>query len=99
MSTVIAPRIGNCPEYLRLLDCCQRTLAAWQQYRTRAERDPLLGVRLRAHVSTLKQDYARANALLEDHERYCQTCQYISKVGGLDFESLTSALHKHYPLS
>jgi hypothetical protein len=99
MSTALAPRIGNCPEYQRLLGCCERTLTAWQQYRTRAERDALLGARLRAHVSRLKEEYARANALLESHERFCQTCQYISKVGGLDFESLSNALHRHGPFS
>jgi len=99
MSTAIAPRIGNCPEYQRLLDCCQRTLAAWQQYRTRAERDPVLGARLRAHVGRLKEEYARAHALLENHERFCQTCQYISKVGGLDFESLSNGMDQHYPWS
>jgi len=99
MSTAVAPRIWNCPEYQRLLDCCQRTLAAWQQCRTRAERNVLLGAQLRAHVSRLKEEFARANGLLENHEKFCQTCQYISKVGGLDFESLSNALHQHYPFS
>jgi hypothetical protein len=32
---------------------------------------------------------------LESHEQFCQHCQYVSKVGGLDFESMASALNRH----
>jgi hypothetical protein len=33
--------------------------------------------------------------LLEKHEQACQLCQYISKIGGLDFESMSHAVSAH----
>jgi hypothetical protein len=99
MSTAVAPRLAVCPEYQRLLDTCQRSLAAWQQRRTHAERAPLAGPRVRGELRRLQDDYERAYAVLESHEQVCQTCQYIAKVGGLDFESLTSALNRYQHFS
>jgi hypothetical protein len=46
-------------------------------------------------LKTLQANYARAYAQLENHEHSCQTCQYISKIGGLDFESMYLALDQH----
>jgi hypothetical protein len=94
MSTATAPRIGVCTEYQRLLDSCQKALAVWQQQRSLAVRHPLATPRMRGQLKRLQAEYARACALLETHERACVSCQYISKVGGLDFESLSSALHQ-----
>ena len=94
MSTATAPRIGVCPEYERLLQTCQQALAVWQQRRTRMERSALGGARVRAELKHLQNEYARVYAQLESHEEFCQTCQYISKVGGLDFESMASALNR-----
>jgi len=42
----------------------------------------------------LQTNYARAYALLESHEHTCRTCQYVSKIGGLDFESMSSVLNQ-----
>ncbi len=95
-AAAVAPRIGVCTEYQRLLGSCQRSLAAWQQRRTLADRDPLAKLRLRQELKHLQDDYARAYALLENHEHFCQACEYISKVSGLDFESMSSALSHHY---
>ena len=97
MSTAaVAPLAGACREYQGLLDSCQRSLAAWQQRRSLAQRDPLVSQRLRAQLQRLQEEYVRAYALLESHEKFCQTCQYISKVGGLDFESLSNALTRRH---
>jgi hypothetical protein len=94
MSTAVAPRMAVCPEYQRLLHSCQQALAVWQQRRTRAERNPLGGVRVRAELKHLQDEYGSAYAQLENHEKFCQACQYVSKVGGLDFESMASALNR-----
>jgi hypothetical protein len=94
MSTAAAPRIGVCTEYQCLLDSCQKALAAWQQQRSFAVRHTLGAPRIRGQLKRLQAEYARACALLETHERACVSCQYLSKVGGLDFESLSSALHQ-----
>jgi hypothetical protein len=92
MSTATAPRVGLCVEYQRLLDSCQKALATWQQYRSLAERQAMVSPRVRGQLRRLQGHYSRAYAMLETHERICVQCQYISKVGGLDFESLSSAL-------
>ncbi len=91
MSTAVAPRLSVCPEYQQLLDSCQKSLAIWQQ-RIHAERGLLFSAEARSELKRLQEKYKRACAQLEKHEQFCQTCQYIAKVGGLDFESLTSAL-------
>jgi hypothetical protein len=94
MSTAFAPRLAVCPDYQRLLHSCQKSLAAWQQRRTLAERGGLDGQISRGELKRLQDEYARAHASLENHEQFCQTCQYIAKVGGLDFESLSSELNR-----
>jgi hypothetical protein len=99
MSTGFAPRLAVCPEYQRLLDTCQRSLAVWQQRRTRAESSSLGGPRVRGELKRLQDEYAQAYAVLESHEQFCQTCQYIAKVGGLDFESLSNALNRDHRFS
>lgn len=91
---VLAPQLAVCPEYQRLLESCQRSLAVWQQRRTLAERGSFANERVRSRVERLQTEYERAYALLEHHEQTCQTCQYISKVGGLDFESMSAALNR-----
>lgn len=92
MSTAVAPRLGLCIEYQHLLDACQKSLAVWQQCKCLAERNSLASPRLRGRLKRLQADYARVHAMLEMHERVCLSCQYLSKVGGLDFESLSNAV-------
>lgn len=95
MSTALTSRIAVCVEYQRLLHSCQKALAAWQQRQTAAQRNSFSQQNAR-EVNRLQREYAGSYALLESHERYCQTCQYISKVVGLDFESMSNALNHHY---
>jgi hypothetical protein len=94
MSTATAAvRVGVCLEYQRLLDSCQKALAAWQHHRTVMERGSVIvSDRTRGLGKRLQADYAQAYMALESHEQVCVSCQYVAKVGGLDFESLYSAL-------
>jgi hypothetical protein len=96
MSVAVAPRAGLCAEYQHLLESCQKSLAAWQQCGSLAERDTLIGSRLRGRLKRLQGEYARIHAMLETHEQVCLNCQYFSKVGGLDFESLSNALGRRF---
>ena len=95
MSAAVAPQIAVCPEYQRLLESCQQAHAVWQQGKMRVERSPVRAPRVRVELRHLQEEYARLYAQLEGHERFCQRCQYISKVGGLDFESMASALNRN----
>lgn len=94
MMTATAPRVEVCPEYQLLLQQCQQTLATWQQRYAVAARSPLAAKRAVAQLQQLQSNYALACSRLESHERSCQTCQYISKIGGLDFESMSDALYQ-----
>jgi hypothetical protein len=94
MSTAVAPQIAVCPEYQHLLESCQRALVTWQQRRTRVERTALPDRRVHEGLKRLQENYARAYASLDSHEHSCQRCQYIAKIGGLDFESMSNALDR-----
>lgn len=92
MNSEAVPQLGVCPEYQLLLEKCQKALVSWQQRRTLVAHASLAGKSATAELKRLQINYARAYAVLENHEHSCRTCQYISKIGGLDFESMTSAL-------
>jgi hypothetical protein len=95
MNTAILPRQGGCPDYQVLLQECQKALASWQQRRTLVDRGPIPRKNLSAALNNLQANYARAYTRLENHERSCHTCQYISKIAGLDFDSMFSALDQY----
>jgi hypothetical protein len=93
MTNVIAPQVAVCPQYRLLLEQCQRALAAWQQQRTRVERASFIDKSLARNLIQLRQNYARAHAQVDSHEESCATCQYVAKIAGLDFDSMSSALN------
>jgi hypothetical protein len=93
MTTAVATRSGVCPEYQFLVEQCQEALAALQQRRTLIERASSADKSAGMELERLQANYERANTRLEDHEQTCGTCQYVSKIGGLDFESMSDALH------
>jgi len=88
----ISPRSGVCPEYERLLATCHKALAAWQRQAALFAHHPTPRPRGSADLSRLQANYQRAHASLERHEYGCPDCQYLSKIGGLDFESMSNAL-------
>lgn len=92
MSTATAPRLVICTEYQRLLHSCQESLLALQQQRTLLDRHSIHKQLLREDVRRLQVEYERAYGVLEDHEHHCQECQYIAKVGGMDFETMSEAV-------
>jgi hypothetical protein len=95
MSTDSLPRQGVCPEYQLLLEQCQKALVSWQQRRTLVHRAAFSSKSPAVALKNFHTNYARAHARLENHEHSCQTCQYISKIGGLDFDSMYSALDQY----
>ena len=95
MATATRAQTGVCPEYRILLDHCQKALVTWQQHRTHAERVSLAGKSTVEELNRLQANYARAYARLESHEQSCAICQYVAKIAGLDFESMSTALNRH----
>ena len=92
MPTEISTRSGVCLEYQRLLGDCQKALVAWQQQTAFISHNAVLGHRVARELKRLKFQYSRAYATLESHENSCPNCQYVSKIAGLDFESMSNAL-------
>jgi len=95
MIAATANQLGACPEYQLLLEKCQNALVSWQQRRTIIATASLAGKSAVVELRRLQSNYARAYALLDGHEHSCRTCQYISKIAGLDFDSMSSALNEY----
>jgi hypothetical protein len=95
MIAAIAPQLDVCPEYQLLLEKCQKALVSWQQRRSLVTQASLAGKSAVVELRRLQANYVRAYALLDGHEHSCRTCQYISKIGGLDFDSMSRALYQY----
>lgn len=92
MISAASTHLGVCPEYQLLLEKCQRALVSWQQRNTIVAQAARNGRNAASELKRLQDNYHRAYAVLDGHESSCRTCQYISKIAGLDFESMSSAL-------
>jgi hypothetical protein len=92
MSTEISTRSVVCFEYQRFLSDCQKALAVWQQQAAFLSHNAVLGQQVARELKRLKSEYTRAYTALEKHESSCPNCQYVSKIAGLDFESMSNAL-------
>lgn len=95
MATV-SRELGICPEYRKLLSMCQEALATWQQRAALIRKNAHPGHKAALELRRLQSDYKRVYALLDRHERTCPACQYVSKIAGLDFECLSSALDQYH---
>lgn len=95
MTAEVSARSGVCLEYQRLLTTCQKSLACWQQQTALMARHARTGQRAAVELKRLRSQYSRACAELENHEHLCPNCQFVSKIAGLDFESMFSALDSH----
>lgn len=84
---------GVCPEYQRLLSICQEALSSWQQGAALISRNSGIGRKATLGLRRLESNYKRAYAQLDRHEHACPDCQYVSKIAGLDFECMSSALN------
>jgi hypothetical protein len=82
-----------CPQYEKLLSNCQEALSSWQQSAALISRNTRLGRNATAELKRLEANYRRAYAMLDGHEHACPDCQYVSKIAGLDFECMASALN------
>jgi len=90
--TQVSPDTPLCPDYENLLLECRGALEVWQRRRTQLYRDSVAGRNMSIELEQLQGKYLKTYALLEKHEQSCQRCQYISKIGGLDFESMSHAV-------
>lgn len=92
MTAEVSVQSGVCLEYQRLLATCQLSLTLWQHQRALLAGHAIPSQRGAAELKRLRSQYARACAELESHEHVCPNCQFVSKIAGLDFECMSSAL-------
>lgn len=95
MTAPALPHSPVCPDYENLLQECRGALERWQRRRTQLYRDSVSSRSMSAELEQLQGTYVKTYALLERHEQSCQRCQYVSKIGGLDFESMSHAMMAH----
>jgi hypothetical protein len=95
MTTPVSPQTAVCPDYEHLLQECRGALETWQRRRTELYRNAVNSRKLSMELEQLQGAYVKTYSLLEKHEQACQLCQYISKIGGLDFESMSHAVLAH----
>lgn len=92
MTTQLPPHTSVCPDYEDLLQQCRGALETWQRRRTQLYRENVGSLRISDELEQLQATYVRRYAALEKHEESCRVCQYVSKIGGLDFESMSHAV-------
>lgn len=95
MTSAVSPQTGTCPEYERLLQECRTALEIWQRRRVQLYRDGVKSRKMSIELEQLQAKYVKSYARWERHEQSCQLCQYVSKIGGLDFESMSHAVMAH----
>ena len=95
MTTPVSPHTPVCPDYENLLQECRGALEIWQRRRAQLYRSSVNSRTMSIELEQLQGRYVKTYALLEKHEQSCQRCQYVSKIGGLDFESMSHAMLAH----
>ena len=92
MNADVSFKTAVCTEYERLLTACQNALESW-----RSRREEIAGSRLRGkqagdELLRLQAYYAKAHAQLEKHEENCETCRFVSKIGGRDYTAIANSV-------
>lgn len=95
MSTEVPFKTAVCTDYERLLVTCKSTLDRWKKRREEVLTAGWRGDKIASELLRLQADYAKAYSRLERHEHECELCQFVSKIGGRDYASIsTAALEK-----
>jgi hypothetical protein len=92
MNAELSFKTAVCTEYEELLTACQNALERWRNRRDEFARLHVQGKRAGDELLHLQSDYARAHVRLEAHEQNCQTCRFVSKIGGRDYAAITKAV-------
>lgn len=82
MNAELFSNTAVCAEYERLLFLCEYALNAWRERREEVSDSGLRGEEVAGELLRLQASYARAYSHLERHEDHCDTCRFVSKIGG-----------------
>src|SRR2546426_12409813 len=81
-------REQRCVQNIRcLLAECQRALETWNEHRAESCQFRFIEREAGDGLLRLQAKYARAYAVLQNHERNCPHCRLASRMGGRDSEN------------
>jgi hypothetical protein len=92
MTSDLSFKTAICDQYEKLLVTCQKALESWKAKR---EEIATFGMRGKADANELlrlQADYAKAYSRLERHEDNCELCRFVSKIGGRNYASVSTAM-------
>jgi len=91
MVTELSFNTTICRDYEILANKCMRAMVTWRSRREEMLLSGLTGKKAAEGLLRLQADYAKAYSRLEKHEAECELCRFVSKVGGRDYASISSA--------
>jgi hypothetical protein len=80
-----------CTEYENLLFACQKALESWRARREQVATNGFASRKTSDELLRLQADYARAYSRLESHADKCELCRFVSKIGGRNYASISTA--------
>jgi ligand-binding sensor protein len=99
MSQEFSFKTAICTEYEQLLQKCQRTLEIWRGRREEAAAANLSGKAVGDELQRLQANYAKAYSALNKHDKQCELCRFVSKIGGREPARTSSrVLEKNHAL-
>jgi hypothetical protein len=90
MSQGVSFKTAVCTEYEQLLHDCQNALEIWRRRRDEAARTNLTGKQIGDELQKLQANYAKAYSALNRHDKECELCRFVSRIGGRQFSTLHS---------
>lgn len=79
-------KTGICEKYQTLLEDCEKTLAAWNERRTKITESRLVTKDAGDELLRLQAKYARAYTVLQNHSHHCTFCQLVKRLEGCESE-------------
>jgi hypothetical protein len=76
-----------CTKYEELLHECQRALEVWRRRREQVAETHLSGKEIGDELQKLQAHYAKAYSSLRRHDKQCELCQFVSRIGGRQIEA------------
>jgi hypothetical protein len=92
MSKQLSVNTSICSEYQRLLEEPQRALEIWNEHRAEFCQFRFIGREAGDELLRLQAKYARAHAVLQNHERNCSLCRLGSRTEGRGFVNSSDTL-------
>jgi hypothetical protein len=92
MSKQLSINTSICSEYLRLLEESQKALEIWNEHRAEFCQFRFISREAGDELLRLQAKCVQTYTLLQNHERNCSLCQFVSRIEGRDSETSSDTL-------